>query len=56
MLITVTYDNYAFAATYNYAPFFTTTGSTFVNVPDSPNLRLSSFTVATWFKTTGGWS
>jgi len=51
-----TYVNDAFAAAYNYAPFFTTTGSTFVNVPDSTSLRLSSFTVATWFKTTGGWS
>ena len=56
MLITVTYENYAFAATYNYAPFFTTTGTNKVDVADSPNLRLSSFTVATWFKTTGGWS
>ena len=56
MLITVTYENYAFAATYNYAPFFTTTGTNRVDVADSPNLRLSSFTVATWFKTTGGWS
>ena len=41
---------------YHYAPFFTTAGSTFVSVADSPSLRLSSFTVATWFKTTGGWS
>src|SRR5688572_14772015 len=56
MLITVTYENYAFAATYNYAPFFTTTGTNRVDVADSPSLRLSSFTVATWFKTTGGWS
>ena len=43
---------------YHYAPFFTTTGTNIVNVADSPspNLRLSSFTVATWFKTTGGWN
>ena len=52
MLITVTYENYAFAATYNYAPFFTATGSNKLDVPNAPNLRLSSFTVATWFKTT----
>ena len=52
MIITVTYENYAFAATYNYAPFFTATGSNKLDVPDSANLRLSSFTVATWFKTT----
>jgi hypothetical protein len=52
MLITVTYENYAFAATYNYAPFFTATGSNKLDVPNASNLRLSSFTVATWFKTT----
>ncbi|HEX7143559.1 MAG TPA: hypothetical protein VF222_13865, partial [Nitrososphaeraceae archaeon] len=52
MIITVTYENYAFAATYNYAPFFPTTGSNKLDVPNASNLRLSSFTVATWFKTT----
>jgi streptogramin lyase len=52
MIITVTYENYAFAANYNYAPFFTATGSNKLDIPDSANLRLSSFTVATWFKTT----
>ncbi len=41
---------------YHYEPFFTTTGTNKVDVADSPSLRLSSFTVATWFKTTGGWS
>jgi uncharacterized protein YycO len=41
---------------YHYEPFFTATGSNRVDVADSPSLRLSSFTVATWFKTTGGWS
>ena len=42
---------------YHYAPYFTTTGTNRVDVADSPSLslRLSSFTVATWFKTTGGW-
>src|SRR5215213_6947207 len=52
MMVTVTYENYALAATYNYAPFFTATGSNKLDVPDASNLRLSSFTVATWFKTT----
>jgi Concanavalin A-like lectin/glucanases superfamily/Calcineurin-like phosphoesterase len=37
---------------YHYAPFFTATGSNKLDIPDSANLRLSSFTVATWFKTT----
>jgi hypothetical protein len=37
---------------YHYAPFFTATGSNKLDVPDASNLRLSSFTVATWFKTT----
>jgi hypothetical protein len=41
---------------YHYEPFFTATGSNRVDVTDAQNLRLSSFTVATWFKTTGGWS
>jgi streptogramin lyase len=52
MIVTVTYENYAFAATYHYAPFFTATGSNKLDIPDASNLRLSSFTVATWFKTT----
>ena len=38
---------------YHYAPFFPATGSNRVDVADASNLRLSSFTVATWFKTTG---
>src|SRR5215203_3381345 len=37
---------------YHYEPFFTATGSNKLDVPDASNLRLSSFTVATWFKTT----
>jgi hypothetical protein len=37
---------------YHYAPSFTATGSNILDVPDASNLRLSSFTVATWFKTT----
>ena len=41
---------------YHYAPSFTATGSNRVDVADSPNLRLSSFTVATWFKTTANLS
>ena len=34
--------------------FFSATGSNKLDVPDASNLKLSSFTVATWFKTTGG--
>jgi hypothetical protein len=37
---------------YHYEPFFIATGSNRVDVTDAQNLRLSSFTVATWFKTT----
>ena len=37
---------------YHYEPFFTATGSNKLDVPNASNLRLSSFTVATWFKTT----
>ena len=53
MIITIiTYENYAFAATYNYEPFFTANGSNKIDVSNAQNLKLSSFTVATWFKTT----
>src|SRR5918995_3861667 len=52
MSVTITYENYVFAATYNYAPFFNATGSNKLDVPDASTLRLSSFTAATWFKTT----
>jgi hypothetical protein len=41
---------------YHYAPFFTATGSNKLDVPDASNLRLSSFTVATWFKTTSNFA
>ena len=52
-IMIVTYENYAFAATYTYEPFITATGSNKLDVLDSAaNLRLPSFTVATWFKTT----
>jgi len=37
---------------YHYEPFFTATGSIFVEKPDTSNLDLpSSFTVASWFNT-----
>jgi streptogramin lyase len=52
MSVTITYENYVFAATYNYAPFFNATGSNKLDVPNNSTLRLSSFTAATWFKTT----
>ncbi|MFN4337017.1 MAG: LamG domain-containing protein, partial [Candidatus Nitrosocaldus sp.] len=38
---------------YNYAPYFTATGSNFVSIPDSQELRLTTnFTVSAWFRTT----
>ncbi|GBC72739.1 Alkaline phosphatase [archaeon HR04] len=38
---------------YNYAPYFTSTGSNFVSIPDSQELRLQQqFTVSAWFRTT----
>jgi Concanavalin A-like lectin/glucanases superfamily/F5/8 type C domain len=36
---------------YNYAPGLVLTGSNFQDVPNSPSLQLSSFSVAAWFKT-----
>ena len=36
---------------YNYAPSFVATGSSFNDTPDSASLRLNQFTVAGWFKT-----
>ena len=52
MILTFTYENHAFADTYNYAPSFTATGSNKLDSLDTQNLRLSSFTISTWFKTT----
>ena len=40
------------ATGYHYEPFFTTTGSDRIDVADTQKLHLSSFTIATWFKTT----
>jgi hypothetical protein len=48
----VTYNNDAFAITYHYEPFFNTDGTTILDIANDPNLRLTKFTVATWFKTT----
>jgi hypothetical protein len=36
---------------YNYAPSFVATGSSFTDVASSPSLQLSQFSVAAWFKT-----
>ena len=36
---------------YNYAPSFTATGTNYFDVASSPSLKLSSFSVAAWFKT-----
>jgi len=36
---------------YNYSPSFTATGTNYFDVASSPSLKLSSFSVAAWFKT-----
>jgi Concanavalin A-like lectin/glucanases superfamily/Calcineurin-like phosphoesterase len=36
---------------YNYAPSLTLTGSNYQEIPSSPSLQLSQFSVAAWFKT-----
>ena len=36
---------------YNYSPSFVATGSNYRDTPDSASLRLTQFSVATWFKT-----
>ena len=52
VVVTFTFDNDAFAITYHYEPFFTADGKTVLDLANAPDLRLTSFTVATWFKTT----
>ena len=39
------------SGSYNYAPGFTATGSNYFDVASSSSLQLSSFSVASWFKT-----
>ena len=41
---------------YNYAPTFAATGSSFSDVASSPSLQLSQFSVAAWFKTSADFS
>ncbi|MEM4325638.1 MAG: phospholipase D-like domain-containing protein [Candidatus Nitrosocaldaceae archaeon] len=41
-----------YASSYNYAPYFTATGSNSVSIADSPELRLQQFSVSAWFRTT----
>ena len=41
---------------YNYAPSFAATGSSFSDVASSPSLQLSQFSVAAWFKTSADFS
>ncbi|MGB9167980.1 MAG: LamG-like jellyroll fold domain-containing protein [Nitrososphaeraceae archaeon] len=36
---------------YHYSPFFTATGSNFIDQPSSTALKLTKFSVAAWFKT-----
>ncbi len=43
---------YASNDKYNYAPYFTATGSNHVSIDDKPELRLQQFSIAAWFRTT----
>ncbi|MEM2566488.1 MAG: phospholipase D-like domain-containing protein [Candidatus Nitrosocaldus sp.] len=44
---------HASTANYRYDPYFTATGSNFVSIPDSQELRLQQqFSVSAWFRTT----
>src|SRR5574339_428321 len=52
VVVTFTFNNDAFAIVYHYEPFFTADGKTVLDLANAPDLRLTSFTVATWFKTT----
>jgi hypothetical protein len=41
---------------YNYAPSFAATGSSYFDAASSPSLQLSQFSVAAWFKTSADFS
>jgi hypothetical protein len=52
VIITFIVDNDAFAIVYHYEPFLSADGNRALDIPNSQDLQLTSFTVATWFKTT----
>lgn len=39
------------AAGYNYAPSFNATGNNYLDIPNSPSLHLTKFSLGAWFKT-----
>ena len=41
---------------YNYSPSLVATGSNYRDIPDSASLRLTQFSVATWFKTSADYA
>ena len=41
---------------HNYSPYFSATGSNFIDVPDDFSLRLKKFSVAAWFRTSTDYS
>ena len=45
------FENVANSHKYRFAPYYTATGSSFLEEPDDPTLDLSTFTVVAWFKT-----
>ncbi len=49
--VSITVEEPGLIGEYQYAPGFTLTGSNYHDVPNSPSLQLSQFSVATWFKT-----
>ncbi len=52
VVLTFAFDNDAFAVVYHYSPSFIADGKTVLDVTNTQDLRLTSFTVSTWFKTT----
>jgi hypothetical protein len=52
VIINFTFDNDVFAIVYHYEPSFSADGNKALDIPNTKDLQLTSFTVATWFKTT----
>jgi len=44
------------SGSYNYAPSFAATGSSYFDVASSPSLKLSQFSAAAWFKTSSNFA
>jgi Concanavalin A-like lectin/glucanases superfamily len=52
VIINFTFDNDVFAIVYHYEPSFSADGNKALDISNTKDLQLTSFTVATWFKTT----